>query len=156
MGFGMQRWPRRAVGIRDTKLKAGTKAGKQLLATARSDFLWVRSWTQCEAGLSAGEESREKSPFPQHLPALLVLPFQNASFPRLQWLRRCIQSSPLSAPNIGPKASAPTPGLLRAMGLNGAAHQAGNQSRSWGHFLLGVGQSHVPMRRAEWVHQTPP
>lgn len=95
MDFGMQRWPRRSVGIWDTKLKAGTEAGKQLLATALSDFLWVRSWAQCETGLSAGEESREKSPFPQHLPALLVLPFQNASFPCLQWLWQCIQSASL-------------------------------------------------------------
>lgn len=156
MGFGMQRWPRRAVGIRDTKLKAGTKAGKQLLATARSDFLWVRSWTQREAQRWGGEQGKE--PFPAASACTLGAAFPKCLFPSpaVAAAVHSEYSSPLSAPNIGPRASAPTPGLLRAMGLKEAAHQAGNQSGSWGHLLLGVGQSHVPMRRAEWVHQTPP
>lgn len=147
-------------------MKAVTKSGKQLLATARSDFLWVRSWTRCEAGLSAGEERGGKEPCPAPSGCILgtascSLSVSKCPFP-LSTAAMELRSGPPSAhqpPKQGWDPRSPAQGQVwwaaeRCQGFLGwgwerIPHTVGQPRMS---SPPGIEQSHVPMSRAEWGH----
>lgn len=136
------------------------------MATARSDFLWVRSWTRCEAGLSTGEERGGKEPCPAPSGCTLgtascSLSVSKCPFP-LSTAAVELRSGPPSAhqpPKQGWDPRSPAQGQV----WWAAERCRGFLGWGWEHIPCMVGQSGtsplpgvelscVPVSRAEWGH----